>query len=284
MRQRKPIATADGAQGSPSAAAASTATPIAATRARLVSFIDGMQTLTDTLEASLGSSVRLGCPVRLVHRQESRWVVDAGQDGASRSRTVDAVVMATPAHILAAMELPAALRKVSAPIERVEYPPMSTLTLGFRREDVAHPLDGFGVLVPAVEKRNVLGVLFNSSLFPSRAPEGYVALTCFVGGSRMPERAREEADLLMERVLFDLRELLGVRGEPVFVKHIYWPRAIPQYTVGYQAVKDAADMTEQQNPGLYLAGNYRHGVSVGDCMASGQQVAERVAGYLSRAG
>lgn len=284
MRQRKAIATADGAQGSPAATSASTATPIAATRPRLVSFIDGMQTLTDTLEASLGSSLRLGCPIRLVHRQESRWVVDAGQDGASRSRTVDAVVMATPAHILAAMELPAALRKFAAPIERVEYPPMSTLTLGFRREDVAHPLDGFGVLVPAIEKRNVLGVLFNSSLFPSRAPDGYVALTCFVGGGRMPERAREDADLLMERVLVDLRQLLGVRGEPVFAKHIYWPRAIPQYTVGYQAVKDAADMTEQQNPGLYLAGNYRNGVSVGDCMASGQQVAERVAGYLSRAG
>ena len=60
----------------------------------------------------------------------------------------------------------------------------------------------------------------------------------------------------------------------------YWSRAIPQYTVGYQAVKDAADSTEQQNPGLYLAGNYRNGVSVGDCIASGQQVAERVAAYL----
>ena len=80
------------------------------------------------------------------------------------------------------------------------------------------------------------------------------------------------------------RSLLGVRGEPVFAKHVYWPRAIPQYTVGYQIVKDAADTTEHQNPGLYLAGNYRNGVSVGDCIASGQQVAERVAAYLTRAG
>jgi oxygen-dependent protoporphyrinogen oxidase len=256
----------------------------APTRARLISFVDGMQTLTDTLEASLAGTVKLGCPIRLVHRQESRWVVDAGQDGASRSRTVDAVVMATPAHILAAMELPAALRKFASPVERVEYPPVSTLTLGFRREDVAHPLDGFGVLIPAVEKRNILGVLFNSSLFPSRAPDGYVAITCFVGGARMAERAREDADKLMERVLVDLRQLLGVRGEPVFAKHVYWPRAIPQYTVGYQTVKDAADRTEAQNPGLYLAGNYRNGVSVGDCVASGLQVAGQVAGYLSRAG
>lgn len=253
-------------------------------RARLISFVDGMQTLTDTLEASLAGTLRLGCPVRLVHRQDARWVVDAGQDGAARSRLVDAVVMATPAHVLAAMELPAAMRKFAAPIERVEYPSVSTLTLGFYRRDVEHPLDGFGVLIPATERRTLLGALFSSSLFPSRAPDDCVTITCFVGGARQADRAREDTDLLVERVLVDLRQLLGVRGEPVFAKHVYWSRAIPQYTVGYQTVKDAADATEQQNPGLYLAGNYRNGVSVGDCIASGQQVAERVAAYLARAG
>lgn len=252
--------------------------------ARLISFVDGMQTLTDTLEASLAGTLRLGCPVRLVHRQEARWLVDAGQDGASRSRLVDAVVMATPAHVLAAMELPASMRACAAPIERVEYPSVSTLTLGFRRQDVAHPLDGFGVLIPAAERRSLLGALFSSSLFPSRSPDDCVTITCFVGGARQADRAREDADLLVERVLVDLRQLLGVRGEPVFAKHVFWPRAIPQYTVGYQAVKDAADATERQNPGLYLAGNYRNGVSVGDCIASGQQVAERVVAYLARAG
>lgn len=280
MAQRKRLASDD---AHPTAhQGPMTASPPA--RARLISFVDGMQSLTDALEASLSGTLRLGCPVRLVHRNESRWVVDAGQDGAARSRTVDAVVMATPAHVLAAMELPAAMRKFAAPIERVEYPPVSTLTLGFRRMDVAHPLDGFGMLIPHAEKRSLLGALFSSSLFPGRAPEDYVAITCFVGGARQPERAREDTDLLVERVLADLRQLLGVRGEPEFAKHVYWSRAIPQYTVGYQAVKDAAEVTERQNPGLYLAGNYRNGVSVGDCVASGQQVAEQVAAYLARAG
>lgn len=280
MMTRKQLA--GGEQPATSPGGPMTAAPPA--RARLISFVDGMQTLTDTLEASIPGTVRLGCPVRLVHRQDARWVVDAGQDGAARSRLVDAVVMATPAHVLAAMELPAAMRKLAAPIERVDYPPVSTLTLGFNREDVAHALDGFGVLVPAVERRALLGALFSSSLFPGRAPDDCVTITCFVGGSRQADRAREDTDLLVERVLLDLRQLLGVRGEPVFAKHVYWSRAIPQYTVGYQAVKDAADTTERQNPGLYLAGNYRNGVSVGDCVASGQQVAERVAAYLTRAG
>jgi oxygen-dependent protoporphyrinogen oxidase len=281
-RGKIPTAPADAADVAGADADAPPAGP--PTRARLISFVDGMQTLTDALEASLAGTLRLGCPVRLLHRDEARWVVDAGQDGASRAHTVDAVVMATPAHVLAAMELPAALRKHAALVERVEYPPVSTLTLGFNRADVAHALDGFGMLIPSKEKRSILGALFSSSLFPDRAPDGHVVITCFVGGARMLERAREETDLLVERVLIDLRQLLGVRGEPIFVRHVYWPRAIPQYTVGYQAVKDAADETERSNPGLYLAGNYRNGVSVGDCVASGQQIASRVAAYLARAG
>ena len=260
------------------------AAPPPPTRARLISFVDGLQTLTDALAASLAGTLRVGCPVRLLHPNEGRWVVESGQDGDTRAHTVDAVVMATPAHVLAAMELPAAIRKHAALVERVEYPPVSTLTLGFARADVAHALDGFGMLIPSKEKRSILGALFSSSLFPERAPDGYVAITCFVGGTRMPERAREDTDLLVERVLIDLRQLIGVRGEPVFAKHVYWPRAIPQYTVGYQAVKQAVDETELANPGLYLAGNYRNGVSVGDCVASGQQIAQRVASYLTRAG
>ena len=254
------------------------------TAARLISFVDGMQTLTDALEASLVGTLRLGCPVRLLHRTKTRWEVEAGQDGAARAHAVDAVVMATPAHVLPAMELPATLRRDAAPVERVEYPPVSTLTLGFERRHVAHALDGFGMLIPAAERRSLLGALFSSSLFPARAPEDHVTITCFVGGTRHPDIARENTDTLVSRVMHDLRELLGVRGDPTFIKHVFWPRAIPQYTVGYQAVKDAADAIEQANPGFYLAGNYRNGVSVGDCIASGQQTAKRVAAYLTRAG
>ncbi len=251
--------------------------------ARLISFVDGMQTLPDALEASLTDALRLGCPARLLHRDNARWVLEAGSDLDTRRQTVDAVVLATPAHTLAAMELPAELRRLASGVERVEYPPVSALTLGFRHRDVAHPLDGFGMLIPAVERRNILGVLFSSSLFPARAPEAHVTVTCFVGGARHPALARENTAALVQRVLPDLQALIGVRGEPVYVKHVFWPKAIPQYTVGYGAVKAAADAMELENPGLYLAGNYRNGVSVGDCVASGQQIAARVAVYLARA-
>lgn len=279
MAQRK-----EAGKSAPSAAATTPQAPAPAGdgRARLISFIDGMGTLPDALEAALTGTLKLGCPVRLLHRNDTRWVVDAGPDGASRAHNVDAVVMTIPAHAMAAMELPATLRHHGAPVEQVEYPPVSTLTLGFRRSDVTHPLDGFGMLIPSVERRSVLGALFNSSLFPERAPKDHVTITCFVGGARHPARAREDTDALVDRVMHDLRDLVGARGEPVYVQHVFWPRAIPQYTVGYDAVKQSADAMELANPGFYLAGNFRNGVSVGDCVASGQQIAERVAVYLAR--
>ena len=251
-------------------------------RPRLISFADGMQSLPEALAAALGDAVHCRCPVRLMHRHGTRWALEAGPEGATTTHVVDAVVMATPAHVLSAMELPAELRQLSAPVEQVEYPSMSTLVLGFMRDEVAHPLDGYGVLVPSAERRTLLGALFSSSLFPGRAPEGEVAISCFVGGARGGERAREVTDLLVERLLYELRTLLGVDGEPTFVHHVYWPRAIPQYTVGYQAVKDAATAMETRFPGLYLAGNYRNGVSVGDCLAEGTLVAGRVAQFLGR--
>jgi oxygen-dependent protoporphyrinogen oxidase len=269
-------ATTSGADRHEPAAAADSA------GARLISFRDGLQVLTDALADALGSSLKLNAPVRLLHRGESRWIVETGPDGAVRARAVDAIILAAPAHALAAMELPAHIRRHAIPIERVEYPPVSSLTLGFLREDVAHPLDAFGVLVPAVEQRTVLGMLFSSTLFPDRAPDGHVAITVFVGGARQPELARMQTDELVRLVRTDLRDMLGVRGEPVFAKHVYWSRGIPQYAVGYDTVQDAADDTETANPGLYLTGNYRHGVSIGDCIASGQQVAEKVAVYLTR--
>lgn len=250
--------------------------------ARLISFRDGLQTLTDALAASLANTLKLNTPVRLLHRGEERWVVETGHDGAHRARAVNAIVLATPAHALTAMELPAAIRQHALPIEQVEYPPVSCLTLGFNRNDVAHPLDGFGVLVPAVEKRNILGALFSSTLFPDRAPADHVTITVFVGGGRQPAIARAQTDELVKLVRTDLRDLLGVRGDPVFAKHVYWSRGIPQYAVGYDTVKSAAEQTEAANPGLYLTGNFRHGVSVGDCIASGQQVAGKVAAWLTQ--
>jgi oxygen-dependent protoporphyrinogen oxidase len=154
------------------------------------------------------------------------------------------------------------------------------LALGFRREDVAHRLDGFGLLVPEVERRNLLGVIFSSTLFSGRAPDGHVLLTAFVGGVRHPDLANADLVTLTARVMDDLRLLLGVRGEPSFRAFQLWPKAIPQYTLSYGRFKDIMDEAERRNHGLGLTGSYRDGVGLGDVISAADQTAERIAGQV----
>jgi oxygen-dependent protoporphyrinogen oxidase len=241
----------------------------------ITSFTEGLGTLPNAMAESLGGSVRTGTRVTRVDRIGGAWRLHS--EGA-RGGVIDcdAVICATPAHALAALGLPAEVAGAIGPVTRIVHPPVATLALGFRLEDVRHPLDGFGVLVPAVEKRTILGSLFSSSVFAGRAPDGHVLLTNFLGGLRSPEFGAADTTVVVPRVLADLRELLGVRGEPVFVNHQRWMQAIPQYVLGHEHVVSAAASIESALPGLYLTGQWRAGVSLGDCIAQGQAAAARV--------
>jgi oxygen-dependent protoporphyrinogen oxidase len=165
-------------------------------------------------------------------------------------------------------------------VANVQYRPISILVLGYRREQIGHPLDGFGMLVPAVEPCNLFGTLFSSSMFPGRAPEGHVTLTVFIGGARQPALAREPSADLLKVAQQDLHRLLGVTGDPTYVNHIFWPQAVPQYELGYGQKQAMIAHLERQYPGLFMAGSYRQGVAVGDTLASGYAAAERLVSYL----
>lgn len=235
----------------------------------LFTFRHGLQQIPDALARALGGSLRLATPVRAVRRLESGWgvVTDRGAE------VHDAVVLAAPAYALGALPIECRGPGLQA-LGEIPHPPVAVVGLGFRRDDVGHPLDGFGLLAPPVERRRILGVVFSSSLFPGRAPEGHVALAAFVGGASGPA-IPDDPDLLTSWVLEELAALLGVRGRPTFRHSAVWPRAIPQYVVGYARYREIMDAVERENPGLLLAGSYRHGVSVGDTLRSGLEAGER---------
>lgn len=242
----------------------------------ITSFTTGLHTLPAAMGASLGDGLLLSTRVTRVERHGSTWRVTA--EGAQAGvRDVDAVLCATPAYALGALGLASQVAGTLAAITRITHPPVATLALGFRREDVAHPLDGFGVLVPAVERRHILGALFSSSVFAGRAAPGHELITCFLGGMRQPDVGRASLAEVLPRVLEDLRQLLGVRGAPIFQHHQPWGQAIPQYEIGHERVVQAAESIESALPGLYLTGQWRAGVALGDCIAQGQQAAARVA-------
>lgn len=242
----------------------------------ITSFRDGLATLPNTMASTLGARVKLRTTVTGLVREGDGWRVQTISDGQPGDHFADAVLYAGPAHALSALGLPTSVRDELVPIGKLPHPPLATLALGFKRSEVTHPLDGFGVLCPAIERRNILGALFSSSIFSGRAPEGEVLITCFVGGSRNPTLGRAELATVLPLVLSDLRALLGVRGEPTMIKHQRWAQAIPQYEVGHGAVQKAAERVESALPGLYLTGQWRAGIALGDCIAQGQAAAERI--------
>ncbi len=243
----------------------------------MFAFRDGMQTLTDALARSV--DVTTGVDIGEIVRTGGGYrVAGTGPDG-PLAIDARAVVVATDAD--AARHLLRALApEVDAPLREIPYPPVTIVVSEYRRQDVAHALDGFGFLVPAREHRRILGTVFSSSLFPHRAPDGNVLLTTFVGGMRQPAEARRPDDEVRALVADELSDLIGARS-PVTQTITRHERAIPQYTLGHAARMAQIDGVETRNPGLVLAANYRGGISVGDCVTSGEATAEGVLAHLA---
>ena len=244
-------------------------------RPEIISFAQGLQTLPLAIAARLQPGA-LTVNARLEGLVPgTEWSVIWHDGRAAHTETFDAVIAALPAPALATLRIGSLAERPLAALDAIEHPPVASLFLGFRREQVAHPLDGFGLLVPAVEQRSILGVLFSSSLFPGRAPDGHVALTVMVGGTRQPEMASLSPDRLLARIRTDLTELLGITGEPVFQRHTVWPRAIPQYNLGYEQYLGVMAACERANPGLLIGGQARDGIALPACIAAGESLAAR---------
>jgi oxygen-dependent protoporphyrinogen oxidase len=255
--------------------------------APIISFAEGLETLPRTLAAHLpAGSVELNAFVTQFTpaTEEHPWRVQWVRDHTFHTEEFSAVILALPAAALAnlvfntdsGIQSPALNPQPFSALADIEYPPVSSLFLGYRRDQVAHLLDGFGMLVPPVEIRPLLGVLFNSTLFPGRAPEDHVAITVMTGGVRHPEFASlHDADLL-PLVGRELSDLLGVHGTPVFVRRNIWWHAIPQYNLGYERFLDLIAATEQSFAGLFVGGHVRDGISVPNCIAAGEKLANKV--------
>ena len=250
---------------------------IAKDRAPKFSFDEGLQVLPDTLRERLGDAVRLNTAVTRLARDDGGWRIEfrtmAGESRSDHS----AVIYAGTAFQLAELQVGTSgnLLDLSA-FSEIRHPPVASVVLGFRREDVAHPCQGFGALIPNVEGFKILGTIFSSSLFPNRAPAGHLTLTSYIGGERHPELAALPPDELIELTLRDLRALFGAKGAPTFRHCAFYPRAIPQYNLGYGRFRALMTDIETKFPGLYFAGHYRDGISLGDSIVSGCNIAERV--------
>ncbi|MBC7795403.1 MAG: protoporphyrinogen oxidase [Pyrinomonadaceae bacterium] len=239
-----------------------------------LSFRNGMQTLLDALVESLPSdSIRLNAKVRSLRFDGSRkvWQIVVNDEVIEADKIILAVSTFVSAQLLQ-NQFP----DIANELNSIEYASTATVNFAFRREQIKHKLDGFGFVVPFVEKRTLMACTFSSVKFPERAPENHALLRAFVGGVMQPETFALNEDAMINGALQDLRELLGIEGEPIFSTVEKWADSMPQYNVGHLDKASRINDLLMKIPNLRLATNAFDGVGVPDCIRHGITAAEEL--------
>jgi oxygen-dependent protoporphyrinogen oxidase len=244
----------------------------------LTSFVDGIQELTDGTVRELKGKVQTGCAVTGLKAIDGGWELRLA-DGSNYDANV--VVSAAPAHVL--KELTWSLDgELSELLDGIPYAPMNVVCFGYEQGKVERDLDGFGYLIPKNEGCEILGTLWDSSIFPSRAPEGHVMLRSMMGGATNPAAVDLSDAEVKERTMAELKKIMGINAEPDFVRIFRHKRAIPQYVVGHAERLSAIDERLKSHAGLVLTGNAFSGIGLNDCVNAANKAGAQVIAWLQR--
>lgn len=242
-----------------------------------LSFDRGMQVLTDALATRVSklATIRLNTAVASLTRTQNAGKTWQVKTSNNETVTADAVCLALPAYASAGL-LRAVDATLAAKLDEIPYASSATINLAYRREDIPHPLDGFGFVVPFIEQRSIIACSFSSVKFAGRAPEGMVLLRAFAGGALQPEMFESNDTEMLARVRADLRDLLGIHQPPLFAEVSKWARSMPQYHLGHLERVQRIEQRAATLPGLVLAGNAYRGLGIPDCISSGEAAAEQI--------
>jgi oxygen-dependent protoporphyrinogen oxidase len=230
--------------------------------------VRSVRSAKETRSVSEGRST-LNADSRIHLADASGWSVES-----DKVDHFDSVILAVPSYIAASL-LAEGCSALSTELNRIEYASTVVVASGHKLADIDHPLDAFGLVVPHIERRQVLAVSFTSRKFPGRAPDGRVLIRTFVGGALQPELCELDDSKILQLVRRELHDLLGVRGEADFAIPFRHTRAMPQYHVGHLELVSQIRAAIAKCPGLSLAGNYLSGVGIPDSIASGEAAAEQ---------
>jgi protoporphyrinogen/coproporphyrinogen III oxidase len=244
-------------------------------RATLNTFREGNETLVRTLANQLGAKLLMRTAAANIYRQNDGSFHVSLEGGSNDSVSAKNVVVATPTDVAGKLlaQLDSSFEALLAP---VEYAAVAAVSLGYAKRDIGHSLDGFGFLVPRSSGLRILGTVWNSSLFPGRAPEGHALLTTFVGGATDPSAAKLSSEELSNIVHSEIAPLLAIKNLPAFCNVTIWPRALPQYNLGHADRLTSIRKSLARFPGLFLTGNYLRGPAIGACVEQALAVAEEV--------
>ncbi len=241
---------------------------------------DGMQQIADGLGAQLQpEALAAGCKVRSIARTESGWTIAYESGSQEFSENFDGLVLALPTQ-RAGEVLGAASPALAAELSAISYSSSITVALGYDAQVRKSLPAGFGFLVPRSEKRSIMAATFVHNKFHDRAPADKALLRCFIGGAVAKASMNLPDDEIACLVRSDLRAILGLQAEPLFVRVVRWPSAMAQYEVGHSERLLRIQQGAQRLPAFALAGNGYSGIGVPDCVRSGSEAAQSVLAAL----
>ncbi len=247
-----------------------------------LSFDRGMQMLVDRLSERLrAGTARLNTAIESIRYEPAleKWMIET----ASREAiSADRVCISVPAYAAARL-LRSTNSALADDLEAIPYASTATVNLAYKRSDIRHPLNGFGFVVPIIEKRSIIACTFSSVKFPGRAPDDHALLRAFVGGAMQPEMFELDDTEMIRRVRSDLHDLLEIKEPPLLTIVTRWSRSMPQYELGHLERVRRIDEHLSRLPGLELAGNAYSGTGIPDCIRSGETAANRLSNELKLA-
>ena len=242
----------------------------------IIGFKNGMQALAEAMAVSLKSNLELGCHITLMQKSKGGWQVawrnTRGEENGAWAKNL----IITIPHWQWAGTLPFEILKELEDWKLAPSPSVTVMARGYSQSDVPHSLNGFGYLIPQSEKREVLGTLFSSSVLPSRAPDGKILLTSFIGGARQPQKAAKSDIVLGEILDREFKETLGITARPEKEWIQRWEKSIPQYTIGQTERENSLSICESKNTGLHFHGAFRGGISLMQVIRGGHSLAQKI--------
>mgnify|MGYP002631645804 CR=1 FL=1 len=244
---------------------------------QLVSFDRGMSVLPETIAARLPrGSIETRCRIEQLNYGLDGWRIRVAKPTGVEELHARHLVLAVPAGEAARLIEPLS-SEAARLLATIPYAPVVSTALGYLRDRVRHPLNGFGFLVPRREGMRTLGGLFSSTLFPQRAPSGKALITAFMGGTTDPEAVTLDDDTLVQRFTGDMAMALGADAPAAMVRLSRHQNAIPQYTLGHLERVARIKNLLATFPGLHLRASWSDGISVADCILNGEKLADRLA-------
>jgi oxygen-dependent protoporphyrinogen oxidase len=250
--------------------------------AQMFSFLHGMQTLPKSIAVRLDERVQPLCDVLSVTKDSDYYLVTYNKAGDYKVTVRTKAVLSTLPAYSASKVFDSMLQGAKEHFDDIYYPPVMIVLAGFRPEAIGQKLDGFGFLIPSKENRSFLGAIWSSSLFPSRAPIGTAAFSLFIGGAQKAEMFEQPKEKIINQALQEFKEIMQISEEPIHLESRFWSRSIPQYNLGYIEHERFFEECEKNNPGLFLGGNYRGGIAVGDCIKNSEPIANKILEYLRK--